>query len=115
MNDIIAALVIIFIAYVLFKIFSPNQVPDYKFCSGASCWSTKRKPYVAQEDPDVKTPDIDLCTNPVDKTVSSQQEDPVPMHEVFTSPKDFKDIKDKLKHITEDNLSLNYSVKYSKN
>jgi hypothetical protein len=122
MKDILTALAIIFVAYVLFKIFAPSKVPDYKVCSGDKCWSTKRsnanqeKTYTPREDPHaVAKVELPEPTNAVDKTEQSQQDDVGAMIEVFTNPKDFKDIRATLKQVADaDDLTLNYRVKYSK-
>ena len=103
MHDIFTALVLILIAYVVVKIFSPSSVPDYKLCAGDSCWSTG-------SDPVEKT----ASSVSINNTEKSQPNTP-PLQEVAAKPKDMQDPHAGLKDLLHsEDMLFNNGVKYNK-
>ena len=126
MHDLIAAVVILLVAFFVIKLLFPTKLPDYKVCAGNSCWSTKSleaRPSIPQENK-LSTPVENKVTMvkkpPIKQPVNEGMRDNVyddegAMLEVLTNPKDMQDARAMLKDIEDDpDLTLNNMVKYSK-
>jgi hypothetical protein len=113
MNDLVAGILIVVAAYLLFKIVFPTKVPDLKFCKDDACWSTKQ--LAGWDNAPSKPKPTDMGQNTINAEMSQASTDGS-VNEQFTTPRGVQKDTDRLQHVvnSKSGMTLNYQVKYSK-